>query len=198
MSPTASRKEPFPFLFMLRSALEQEPSSPIFLFFVGLFLYVRNTSMLSPSIIRYLLQYHHRAASTQRCTAQRGQPAQQAAKQVRADQSATTQACRRSWLVQACRRPIYSSLCSVFSKQRNRNLLGLQKYCWWCDAQRVRLYAALSLPPFFFVHTCGVRVVFGDNGALSICKSLLCTENPGPLGAIQSFAFCSILLCERA
>ena len=146
MSPTASRKEPFPFLFMLRSALEQEPSSPIFLFFVGLFLYVRNTSMLSPSIIRYLLQYHHRAASTQRCTAQRGQPAQQAAKQVRADQSATTQACRRSWLVQACRRPIYSSLCSVFSKQRNRNLLGLQKYCWWCDARRVCLYTALFSP----------------------------------------------------
>ena len=142
MSPTASRKEPFPFLFMLRSALEQEPSSPIFLFFVGLFLYVRNTSMLSPSIIRYLLQYHHRAASTQRCTAQRGQPAQQAAKRGRAHQSATTQASRRSCSRQHVVEHIYSSLCSP-NERRNRNLLGIQNDCWWCDARRICLYLSL-------------------------------------------------------
>ena len=35
---------------------------------------------------------------------QRSQPAQQSAKKVRADQSATTQASRRSWLTPACRR----------------------------------------------------------------------------------------------
>ena len=42
-------------------------------------------------------------------------------------------------------------------------------------------YTALSLRPFYFVHTCGVRVVFGDHRALGICKSLVCTESHGPL-----------------
>ena len=134
----------------------------------------------------------------QHSTAQCSQPAQQAAKRGRAHQSATTQASRRSWLAPACRRAyVYTARCSK-NERRNQDLLGLQKYCWWCDAQRVRLYTALSLFTFYFVHTCGARIVFGDHGALGICKSLVCTENRGPLYAIQSFAFCSILLCERA
>ena len=135
--------------------------------------------MLSPSIVRYLLPP---------CTASTASTAQcRTAQKVRADQSATTQANRRSWLAPACRR---AHIQLTVNERRNRNLLGLQKYCWWCDAQRVRLYAALSLPPFFFVHTCGVRVVLGDHGAPDICKSLVCTENHGPLCAVQLFAFC--------
>ena len=59
---------------------------------------------------------------------------------------------------------------------------------WYCQYP-TQYYTALPLPP---------RVVLGDHGALGICKSLVCTKNRGPLCAIQSFVFCSNLVCERA
>ena len=98
----------FSFLFMLYSALEEEPSSPIFLFFRDIFLYVRRTSLYE-----HIVAEHHQIVCLlpppyrkhrKHNTVQRSQPAQQAAKQARADQSATTQESRRSWITPACRR----------------------------------------------------------------------------------------------
>ena len=189
----ACRKERFRFFSC--SVLLQK-TLPFFFVLRDFFLYVR---VRRTSTYEHVVAEHHQVSTSttvpqapqaQHSTAQRSQPAQQAAKQVRSDQSATTQASRRSWLAPACRRAyVYTARCSK-NERRNQDLLGLQKYCWWCDAQRVRLYAALSLPPFFFVHTCGVRAVLGDHGAPDICKSLVCTENHGPLCAVQLFAFC--------
>ena len=137
--------------------------------------------------------------------AQRSQPSQ-AAKQARADQSATMQASRQSWLESACRR-VFIQL-AVFSKQTKKSKSPpgptkmynhSQKWRFsWCDARRVCPYTALSLRPFYFVHAFGVLVVFVDQGALGICKSPVCTENHGPLCPFDLFAFCSILPCERA
>ena len=89
---------------------------------------------------------------------------------------------------------IHSLLCSQ-NERRNRNLLGLQKYCW-CVARRVCLYTTLAsflFHPYLWRPGC-----FGDHGALGICKSLVCTVNRGPLCAIQSFTFCLIIFYERA
>ena len=145
-------------------------------------------------------QAQHSTTQHNCSTAPRSQHGQQPAKQVRADQSATTQASRRSWLAPACRRA-YIPL-AVFSKRTKKSKSARPTKNTaggvLCDARRVCLYTALSVRPLYFVHTCGVQVSFGDHGALGICKSLVCTANRGPLCAIQSFAFCSILLCERA
>ena len=78
------------------------------------------TSMLPPDI--YYDNRVPQAPQTpqaQHSTAQRSQPAQQAAKQVQADQSATTQASRRSWLAPAYRRA-YTQL-AVFSKRTKKS-----------------------------------------------------------------------------
>ena len=67
---------------------------------------------------------------------------------------------------------IHSSLCSQ-NEERNRTLLGPQKYCRWCDARRVYLYTALSLRPSYFVHTCGVRIVWGTMELLAFASRYL-------------------------
>ena len=104
-------------------------------------------------------------------TAQRSQPAQ-AAKQVRSDQSATTQASRQSWLEQACRRAFIQL--AVFSEQTKKSKSARPTAGVMLP---VRLYTAHSLRSrFYFVDACGVRVAFVDHGALGICKSPVCTE----------------------
>ena len=75
------------------------------------------------------------APQAQHSTTQRSQPAQQAAKQVRADQSATTQASRRSWLAPACHRAciyiykhIYVHTCALLAQRPRtvfRTFLGV-------------------------------------------------------------------------
>ena len=123
----ALRKEPFPFVLMPCSALEEPFSPKSCCLFGGLF-FVRTT-------YEYIIPCCRRISTTtpvlqapqaQHSTTQRSQPAQQAAKQVRADQSATTTQAkadgvgsRQHVVVQ-----MYSSLCSQ-NERRNRNLLGL-------------------------------------------------------------------------
>ena len=126
--------------------------------------------------------YYPTVPQAQHNTAQRSQPAQ-AAKQVRADQSATKQASRLSRLEPTCRRAFVRPV--VFSKRTKKSksprptqytivhFEQLINSC--CDAQRVWLHTTLSLRPFHFVHACGVPVVFVDHGALGICKSPVCT-----------------------
>ena len=174
MSPStrACRKEPFPFLFTAVLLLKND-LLPYFCFLRDFFLYVRR-------IYEHVVAEHEISTTTvpqtpqsQHSSAQRSQPARQAAKQVRADQSATTQASRRSWLALACRRA-YSSLCSQ-DERTNRNLLRLQKYCWCvvmsegfaCQGHCSKTF---SVRPFYFVHTCGVRVVLGTMELLAFAS----------------------------
>ena len=88
-----------------------------------------------------------------------------------------------------------SSLCSQ-NERRNRNPPGLQKYqpfkqLRWCGVVFTLL---LSPRPFYFVHPCGVRVVFVDHGlAFSSRQSWTSLS-----ASLHSFAFCPILPCERA
>ena len=146
-----------------------------------------------------LLGFTCSASTGQHSTAQRSPPAQ-AAEQVRADQSATTQASIQSWLEAACRRAFIQLV--VFSKRTKKSK----------SARPTRMYnhsqsslAGVMLPvhcsslrPFYFVHACGVRIVFVDHGALGICKSPVCTLNHVPLCPRHPLSFCSILPCERA
>ena len=144
--------------------------------------------MLSPSIVRYLLPpWTASTASTAPCRTTQSTRSTVSKESTR--RSERDNAGKQTELAHASMSSsTYTAHC--VNERSNRNLLGLQQYCWWCDARRVRPYTALSLLPFFFVHTCGVRVVFGDHGAVDICKSLVCTENHGPLCAVQLFAFC--------
>ena len=151
MSPStrACRKEPFPFLFTAVLLLKND-LLPYFCFLRDFFLYVRR-------IYEHVVAEHEISTTTvpqtpqsQHSSAQRSQPARQAAKQVRADQSATTQASRRSWLALACRRA-YSSLCS--QNEEIEICSVYKKYCW-CGVMRegfVRYTARKTFfPPFLF------------------------------------------------
>jgi len=64
---------------------------------------------------------------------------------------------------------IYRSLCPQ-SERINRHMLGLRKHG---GVMREGFACTLffSLRPFYFFHTCGVRVVLGGHGALGICNS---------------------------
>ena len=105
----------------------------------------------------YIYYYHHRK-HRKHSTAQSTRTTSSKASTRRSEQTVGS----RQHVVEHT----YSSLCSQ-NERRNQNLLGLQKYCWWCDARRVYLYTAPSFRPSYFVHyTCSVRVVFGDHGAL--------------------------------
>ena len=64
-------------------------------------------------------QAQHSTTQHNCSTAPRSQHGQQPAKQVRADQSATTQASRRSWLAPACRRGYIQR--AVLSKRTNKS-----------------------------------------------------------------------------
>ena len=97
----------------------EEPCFPIFSFFVGL-LFMRTTN-IRPCCRRAPSDVYYHTASTAQCS----QPAQ-AAKEVRPDQSATTQASRRNWLESACGRA-FIQLAVFSNEQRNQNLLRLQK-----------------------------------------------------------------------
>ena len=158
--------------------------------------------MLSPSIIRYLQYYNTttvpQASQAQHSTAHRSQPAQQAAKQVRADHSAATQACRRSWLAPACRRA-YIQI-AVSSKRTNKSTYARPTKAWWCDARRVCLYTVLFSPSFLFRPCMRRPGCFGGPWSawhLQLTTYEVCTENCGPLCAIQSFAFGSIVLVSE-
>ena len=91
---------------------------------------------------------------------------------------------------------IDSSLCSQ-NERRNRNLLGLQKCCWWCDARRVCLYTHCSFLFRPYMRRPGCSGGPWSSWHLQVAI-IVCAEKRGPLCAIQSLAFCSILLCERA
>ena len=105
---------------------------PFLMVFVAFFIHVRK-SMLSSSI--------YRKHSTARLAA-----LHKAAKQVRADQSATTQAGRQSWRELACRRAFMQSLRSQ-NERRHRLLPGLRKCTStpdaaysWCHARKLCLF----------------------------------------------------------
>jgi len=137
--------------------------------------------MLSPSIIRYLQYYNTttvpQASQAQHSTAQRSQPAQQAAKQVRADHSAATQACRRSWLAPACRRA-YIQI-AVSSKRTNKSTYARPTKAWWCDARRVCLYTVLFSPSFLFLPYMRRPGCFGGPWSAWHLQLLVCTYNIG-------------------
>ena len=154
------------------------------LFFAGLFFvrttYIRRACYRRASDIYY---YHHRTASTA-ITAQYS-----TAQSTRATIKASTPRSERdnagkqtelAPLEPACRRA-YTQLAG-FSKRTSKSkfsrptkvtnhsqgsLDGVMRKGFF------PVCTALSLRPFYFVHTCGVRVVFEDHGALAICKSLV-------------------------
>ena len=111
---------------------------------------------MSPSIIRYLLpgtthllyRKHPKHSTVQHSAVNPRNKQQSKYAPIRARQR---KASRWSWLAPACRRAyrLYSSLCSR-NERRNRNLLGLQKYCWWCDARSICLYTCCFSPSFLF------------------------------------------------
>ena len=94
---------------------------------------------------------------------------------------------------------IYRSLCPQ-SERINRHMLGLRKHCWWCDARRVCLYTVLFSPSFLFLPYMRRPGCFGGPWSawhLQLTTYEVCTENCGPLCAIQSFAFGSIVLVSE-
>ena len=97
-----------------------------------------------------------------------------------------------SWQGLACRRAFIQL--AAFSKRTKKSKSARQNIqynhpqsSWsWCRARRTRLYfqsqeattltlLSLSVLCMYFVHACGVRVVFLEHGALRICKSSVCT-----------------------
>ena len=104
-----------------------------------------------------------------------------AAKQVRADQNATTQASRLSWQELARRREFIQLV--VFSKRTKKSKSALQKYITTHEAAEIGVVREglvfnykpnqhCSFSPSFsmyFVHACGVRVVF-LHGALTLVQ----------------------------
>ena len=142
------------------------------------------TSMLSPSM-RYLLppyRKHHNHSTVQHSAVNPHDKQQSKYAPIRARQRRQADGVgSRQHVVER----LHSTPC-VFKTNEEievcsayKNIAGVMR--------RVRLYTALSLRPFYFAHACGVRVVFGDQAALGIRKSLVCTKNRGPL--IQPFAF---------
>ena len=172
MSPStrACRKEPFPFLFTAVLLLKND-LLPYFCFLRDFFLYVRR-------IYEHVVAEHEISTTTvpqtpqsQHSSAQRSQPARQAAKQVRADQSATTQASRRSWLAPACRRGYIQR--AVLSKRTNKsksarptkkNAGGVMREGFACTLLFISVLSISS------IHA--ASGLLGDHGALGICKSL--------------------------
>ena len=142
------------------------------------------TRMLSPSIIRYLRPppYHKHSTAVQQSAVNPRNKQQSKYAPIRARQRRQADGVgSRQHVVER----LHSTPC-VFKTNEEievcsayKNIAGVMR--------RVRLYTALSLRPFYFAHACGVRVVFGDQAALGIRKSLVCTKNRGPL--IQPFAF---------
>ena len=168
------------------------------------------------------------ATTAQHSTAQHGaaqhiiQPAQ-AAKQVRADQSATTPANRQSWLEVLARTTLWSSIyytarCVFKTKWRNKkslpvrpaeidkpfihkeaSLVGaiLPVHSWYTVSALL-----LSVLCTSSMRACRVRVVSVDHGALSwhlqVASLHLKNHRPLSLCPLHSSALCSILPCERA
>ena len=126
------------------------------------------------------------APQAQYSTAQPMQPAQQSAKQVRADQSAITQATRQSLLEPACRR-VFIHL-AVFSKRTEKfgpkNLQPFTKQLSWCDVACTLLS---SLP--FLLRPCMQRPGYFRGPWSSCCKSSVCTYNHEPLCPLHSLVF---------
>ena len=130
---------------------------------------------------------HCNASTEQRSSTESAQ--HKAAKQVRANQSATVQARGQTWLSQHVVEHSHSSLCFQ-NGRRDQNLPSLQKTQPLLNHPQSSLAGVIRQEiPFisnlikirhwssvlYFVHACGVRVVFVDHGALGICKSLVCT-----------------------
>ena len=136
-------------------------------------------------------------------TTQGSQPAQ-AAKQVRADQSATTQASGQSWLEPARRRAFIQLV--VLSERTNeieicpayKNFQPFTKISFrtWCDVVCILL----------FILVLSISSMHAASALFSSTMSLLAPASRqvalrtiGPLCPLHSFAFCSILPpCERA
>ena len=159
--------------------------------------------MLSSSIIS-CLHYDRTASKAKRSTAQRSQPAQ-AAKQVRADQSATTQASRQGWLQPACRRAFRQL--AVFSKRTKKSGSArptqMSNHSQRSLADVMREGFACTLLFLSVLSISSIRAASGlfswpmDPSSWHLQVSSL-HLNHGPLCALHSFAFCSILPCERA
>ena len=117
-----------------------------------------------------------------------------AAKQVRADQSATTQTSRQSW--GEPRASMSSSTYTARSVLKTNEEIKIcpayqiqnhsQNRFSWCDARRICLDFAISIK--YTRPGC-----FPEHGALGICKSLVCTISWTSLSAPFAFLFYSSL-----
>ena len=149
-----------------------------------------------PSIIRYLLSppyRKHRKHSIVHVTARRSQPAPTRTTSSKAStrRSKRDNAGKQTELARASMSSIYTA-CSVLKTNEEIEICSVYKNIWWwCDARRVCLHTALSLRPFYFVHTCGVRVVFGNHRALGIWKLLQFAPNTVDLLCVSVICICS-------
>ena len=124
-------------------------------------------------------------STAQHGRAQRSQPAK-AAKQVRADQSATTHARKQNRLEPACRRGIRTARCVL---ETNEEIAMCPAYKRIYNHSRssladVMLPVHCSFSPSFLFRLCLRRpFVFVDHGARGTCKSPVCIKNHRPLPA---------------
>ena len=138
------------------------------------------------------------------------QPAMhKAAKRVRADQSATTQASRQSLQEPACRR-VFAARCVLKTdeeskstrpkKNNHKQLLPVmrERFAFICFQSQYDTTFFFSFAHIRMMHACGVRVVFLEHGPLGICKSSFCTYLWTYARFINLVFFYSFLISERS
>ena len=136
-----------------------------------------------------------------------------ASKQVRADQSAKTQASRQSWREPACRRAFHSSLCSQ-NERRNRHLSRPQNYrstqfttCWCVMREGFAVISNLNKIPALplFISVLSISYMHAASALFSwtmelwaFASSHFCTQNHGSLCPLHQHFVVFFRLRERS